>query len=200
MNQWPLLLALAQPLSMPSFTEFKNIDEQKGVVVSQAQADGSIPWMQGTAVIDASYEELYEALRAYASYNKYFHEHVSVAQILQQEGDVFWVYLVWPLPFPMSDRDAVVRYESTIDRNAKTALISWAGAGHEKDPKRALRIEQVSGKTELKEVAVGKTEVRYIYFGDLGGDLPQWVKMRAWREEPVYYIERLRGIAQKRIK
>jgi|GEM_PF-1478358 len=200
MSQWPLLLALAQPLTMPMQTEFKAVEEQKGVVVSQAEGPQNTPWMQGTAVIDGNYDELFESLRTFSSYSRYFHEHVSAADILQQDADAAFVYIVWPLPFPMSNRDAVVKYESNIDRTSKTAVISWSGANHEKDPKRALRIEQVAGKTELKEVASGKTEIRYTYFGDLGGDLPQWIKTRAWREEPVYYIERLRDIAQKRIR
>jgi hypothetical protein len=185
-------LALAYPDEPAQYSPFF---EEEGVVVEIAREGTSIPWIRATGVVAFPCEDLMARIGQVADYGKIFSEAVDGVKALDVDkaidsgnaADGPRFHVVWGLPFPMRDRDAVVRYTQT-----GPLLLSWRDAAQSGDPQTGVRIEKVSGYTKL--VPRSKTEcgVTYAYYGDLGGDLPEFIKQRAWKHEPIYYFAVLR--------
>jgi hypothetical protein len=178
-------LVFLAAMAIPNESLFKPDNTTDGIEVSFASTEAPNKWVRGIGKVKASCDTVFAVLSDVESYSKVFSTHLSASKVLATSENKKTVYLLWPLSFPMSDRDAVVDY--LFDAQSKT--VAWQSAAHPQDPAKALRIQEVHGITKLQSVEPGQCQIDYIYYGDLGGDLAGWIKERAWREEPVVYIK-----------
>ena len=101
----------------------------------------------------------------------------AVWQIVSKTKEAVFVYARHNLSWPMKDRDYRVRY-SFKELPAGGLQVS-ARATTEKGPKPidgVIRLTNVHSVWTLTPVGTNKTRVEYRYDGDLGGDLPDFVK------------------------
>lgn len=80
------------------------------------------------------------------------------------------VYLVLDLPWPVSDRDLVVRSLAQVDTEAKSLHVTLESASSEYPVQEYVRAES-SGEYELKVVGAAQSEFTYIQHTDIGGDM-----------------------------
>lgn len=111
--------------------------------------------------------------------------------MLESSGSSARLHVVWPYPFPLRNRDAVIeyRFETLADGSV---VLSWSGNARPGDPREGVRIDRVEGETRATELAPGSSRVTYTYLGDLGGKFPRSAEEKAWRAEPVEYFRALR--------
>ncbi|HYK43494.1 MAG TPA: START domain-containing protein [Thermoanaerobaculia bacterium] len=162
----------------------------RGVSVEIARSPGGPPWIRGRGEIPAPAAKVAAVLSDFRRYRDLFAPAVKKADVLESHAGGARVHFVWPYPFPYSNRDAVVRYESAEENGAWR--ISWRADARPGDPAQGTRIERVEGETRIEPAGPEACRVTYTYFGDLGGKFPGWAQEKAWREEPVQYFRAIR--------
>ena len=126
----------------------------------------------------------------FGRYRETFAPAVKRADVLSRSEAGARVHLVWPYPFPLRNRDAVVHYR--IERAGDVVTLAWSSDSRPGDPSEGVRIPQVAGETRIEPAGPDRCRVTYTYLGDLGGNFPASAMEKAWREEPVQYVRALR--------
>ena len=163
----------------------------RGVSVEIARQPSGPAWIRGRSEIPASASAVANVLSDFGHYRELFSPGVRKAGVLEKNSSSARLHLVWPYPFPYSNRDAVVSYE-TAALEGGAYRISWRSDPRPSDPHEGTRIERVEGETRIDPAGSDACRVVYTYFGDLGGRFPAWAEDKAWREEPVQYFRALR--------
>ena len=88
------------------------------------------------------------------------------------------VYMVLDLPWPLSDRDVVMRILTNIDTEAQTAVVSLNSDSQAYPAQKHVRAE-CNGQFVIKVLDENQVEVTYEMHADIGGDIsPGMVKSR----------------------
>jgi len=186
----------------PSDDAFKPWVEKDGASISIARTERKeAPWIRGTKTLDARCEEVAAVLTDWSAYAKTFAPVVKKAEVLESGERHARLHLVWPYPWPLRSRDAVVRYEVSEEGDGSgVTAIRWRADAREGDPKRAgVRIETVEGSTMLVPEGERCTVV-YTYLGDLGGDFGKSGNEKAWKGQAPHYFESIEKALLARTK
>ena len=177
--------------SLPADLPFQPWFTSRGVAVDIARQEKAPPWLRGTAELPAPAEKVVQVLTEYRGYRELFAPGVKKAQVLDGKEGNARLHFVWPYPFPLRNRDAVVSYHGQMQEGGRF-LLSWKSDARPGDPHEGIRIERVMGETAVEPLGADRCRVTYTYLGELGGEFPAWAKEKAWREEPVQYMRALR--------
>lgn len=178
--------------TLPGDDTFADWKEHKGVKIQLARVEKAPPWVRATAELDATPDAVAAVLSDFGHYKETFEPVLQKATVLEARESGARLHLVWPFPWPMKSRDAVVDYAI-----AKTPdggwLLTWKGDAKKGDPKAGVRIERVEGATKVEPLEEGRrSRVTYTYQGDLGGDFGKKTNEKAWKGQPPHYFEALR--------
>ena len=104
-----------------------------------------------------------------------------ITQVRLYEKDVLHIYL--DMPFPISSRDYIVKYEYIEKNNQKN--YKFFSVDHQKtiEFKDAIRLPNAGGEWILIPLNANSTEVSYIWNGELLGDFPNWALTNAWKTQ-----------------
>ena len=182
-------LAAAVGGGMPADAAFSEWFVSRGVRVEIARAAASVPWIRGTAELAAAPDRILAVVTDFARYRETFAPAVKTARVLERAEGSARLHLVWPYPFPLRNRDAVVAY--AWERTDGGFVLTWRGAARPGDPREGVRIARVAGEARVSPNG-GGSRVTYAYLGDLGGKFPRSAEEKAWRAEPVEYFRALR--------
>lgn len=189
-----VLLVLAALLApVPDGRAFEVWFSARGVRVEIARALGQPgpPWLRGTGEIPAAAKKIADVVSDFRAYPKIFAPALKKATVLAAEGDTARLHLVWPYPFPLRNRDAVVSYHLT-PLEGDGFVLSWSDDARPGDPREGVRIGRVAGETRIEPIGADRSRVTYAFLGDLGGKFPRAAEEKAWRAEPVEYFRALR--------
>lgn len=103
-------------------------------------------------------------------------KNIATSKTLKQLNETeSYIRYTTDLPWPITDREAVVHTVKTINSEG-TVLFNITGATTYL-PKNTdfIRIERIIGKWELKPLESGKIEVTYQFKGDPAGAIPKWL-------------------------
>lgn len=106
------------------------------------------------------------------------------------------VYLVLDLPWPVTDRDLVVRSIAHVDTQARTLHVNLASASSEHPEQDYVRAES-TGEYALKPVGDIQSEFTYIQHTDIGGDLSPDMINPSLLSETFDDVRRLQALAEK---
>ncbi|MGH9367481.1 MAG: START domain-containing protein [Thermoanaerobaculia bacterium] len=183
--------AAALLAAVPPGLEFEAWFTQRGVSVEIARRPGPIPWVRGTGELPVPAEKVEAVISDFAGYRKLMAPAVEKAVVIEAGERTARLHMVWDYPFPLRDRDAVVRYRGERLEEGGFRLI-WRDEARPGDPSGGVRIEKVAGETRVDPLGPGRCRVTYTYLGDLGGSFPRSVEEKAWRHEPLGYFYALR--------
>lgn len=191
MNVLRFAAAAALFAAAPGNLPFRDWFASRGVRVEIARSGGETPWIRGTAEIPASPKRIAAILTNFRAYPATFAPAIKKATVLEASGASARLHVVWPYPFPLRNRDAVIEYRAETPADGSFVL-SWSGNARPGDPREGVRIDRVEGETRATAVGDGSSRVTYTYLGDLGGKFPRSSEEKAWRAEPVEYFRALR--------
>jgi hypothetical protein len=103
------------------------------------------------------------------------------AQILQASDYAqAWVYGVVDAPFPMQDRDTIVRFDYRQEPATREIIITITNVPDfiPAEP-NLVRVPDMGGFWRLQPEAGGWVRVTYQVYGDPGGWIPAWLANRA---------------------
>jgi len=99
------------------------------------------------------------------------------------------VHIRIDMPFPISDRDYIVKYKTNkydnhisykFEADTNTKISTNEGC---------IRLVNAAGEWYLKTVDENSTKVVYTWNGELAGDFPEWALTKAWSKQGNEMIE-----------
>jgi hypothetical protein len=99
------------------------------------------------------------------------------ATILQDSGyPQAYVYGIVDAPFPMTDRDTVVRFDYVQDPETREIIVDITNFPHFVPAEPGyVRVPDFGGFWKLRPLHDGWVEVTYQVYGDPGGWIPVWL-------------------------
>ena len=171
------------------------VTEEDGVEVSQRPVPGrSLPVLRGIGVVEANLFEVLAVIRDVERLNEWVHTCIE-SRLLGIEGDaVAYAYTRSDAPWPVSDRDVVVRSETLVLEAGAEVHIRFRSVEHDSQGEvdGVVRMPRLRGHYRLRVTEAGRTRVEYQVDADPGGRLPTWLVRRTARDIPLRTIVNLR--------
>ncbi len=148
--------------------------------------------LRGVTTVQASLGALMALLRD-ADYNEHWVYRSGGAKIIATNGyRQAHVYGVVDAPWPMRDRDSIVRFDYRQDRQTRVITIDIQNVP-DYLPERAglVRVPELGGFWELRPLDNGQVRVTYQVHGDPGGRVPVWLANLAARLSVIHTLENL---------
>jgi len=182
---------------------WKKIGESNGIVgYTRATPRSSVDQMKGVGIVDASVAAVEALIRDVPSQTEYMYKckEASVVNTPELKGsaDSVYVYNVTAMPYPVKDRDAVVRADYTIDKATGTVYVhvETVKTAYKLDNKR-VRMPLVIVDYTLVPKGPDKTEVTYVALADPGGNLPAFVVNMLTKNLSIQTIAGIREMTKK---
>lgn len=175
---------------------WETVFERDNLQVSRRDYAGSeLDEIQGVVRVKASLNALMALLKD-ASFNHQWVHRSGGARILRESGYAeAYVYGVVDAPFPLSDRDSVVRFDYLQDPVTKDITITITNMPDfaPLEP-QLVRVPDLGGHWSLKPQAAGWVEVTYQIHGDPGGWIPVWLANQAAQVSVKYTLQNLAAV------
>lgn len=170
------LLALASPL-LTHANDWQAVFEGDRVLVEQRTYDNSpLMELRGQTRLTGSLNAVMALLKD-AGYNNHWVFRSGGARVLQSSGyEQSYVYGVVDAPWPMQDRDTVVRFDYA--QHPVTRIVTIKISNHpEFIPHRPglVRVPDFGGFWQLRPLPGGHVDVIYQVHGNPGGWVPTWL-------------------------
>ena len=157
------------------------VHQEERLTVSRRDYAGSgLDEIKGVLRLQASLNAVMALLKD-APFNRHWVYRSGGAQLLEEVGyEQAYVYGVVDAPFPMSDRDTVVRFDYRQDPATKAIVIDITNVpDYIPENPGLVRVPEMGGYWALRPEAGGWVEVSYQIHGDRGGWIPVWVANQA---------------------
>jgi len=163
---------------LPDFNLFNWKELQKDdITVEYLEKDG-IQWCRAYMEFDYSIIQISDILEDKANYPKVFDR---ITETIMHTEDI--VHIKLDMPFPWASRDYIVKYTENSFDNVKEYKWMHYDALDVPVEDNYVRLNRAAGKWKLTKLANGKTQVEYIWNGELLGDFPSWALKIAWKEQ-----------------
>lgn len=193
----PVLLALLTLAASPALAQWTEIRNEDGIRV-QKQEDTSrvLPVLRATTTIHASPDQVLGWIRDVDTHTRWM-ANCEEARLLKRESDtVSYAYSRIGAPWPVSDRDSVVR--STLESKDGGHHVVFVDTDELGTPERSgvVRMARVRGEWDLRPNAAGGTDVTYTIDSDPGGSLPGWLVAQVANDVPFQTLGNLRRLSE----
>jgi hypothetical protein len=114
--------------------------------------------------------------------------------IREEPGDVSLIYNRTGAPWPVSDRDVVLRTHAGLVAAGQHVLVSFANVDDPSTPPidGIVRMPRLIGSYDLVAIGPARTRVAYQVDIDPGGSLPAFAVTRTTRDTPLHTLLGLR--------
>ena len=138
----------------------------------------NITWCRTISTLPFSLDKIAKIIEEKGNYYNIF-DRVSQSRVLSDDT----VYIRYDMPFPMSDRDFLVKY--TTLKTSDIASYKFEAVKEYDFPtfSSSIRLEDAAGEWYLKKTDGSSTKVVYTWNGDLGGSFPSYALTRAWDKQ-----------------
>ena len=170
-----LLALLSAPVAQA--TDWDKLHDDGGVTVwRRPYADSPLMEYRGERTLEAGLGEVMALLKD-ADFNQQWVFRSGGAHILQENGfDQAYVHGVVDAPWPMEDRDTVVRFDYRQDPDTRVITVDITNFPNFIPAQPELvRVPDFGGFWRLRPVPGGKVDVIYQVHGDPGGRVPNWL-------------------------
>jgi hypothetical protein len=174
--------------------EWRDVIDKDGIVVSVLeQPDRVLPLLRGVTVIPAGPTAISDVIRDVARQCEWMHQ-CKEARILEETPEAVFIYNRTGLPWPVADRDTVLRTElHVIEPDVEVrAVASSTDQVSVPEVPGVVRMPYLRGEFRLRIQAPGETRVEYRLDIDPGGRIPIWLVKRTSRDIPFYTLRNLR--------
>jgi hypothetical protein len=134
------------------------------------------PWCEATAVLPGSTDAVLALLNDVEDLPRLFPRMVVMKEVAP---DI--LHQVLDYPFPYDDRDLVARF--TWTHSEAVHVLSWRSVTEPAVPTVGVRLTGAQGRFELRPHPSGHTSLTYVWRGELGPGVPDWVRPFAWKNQ-----------------
>ena len=180
--------------ALPAHAEWRIVTSESGVEVSQDDATGGgLPRFRGVGEVSADPDRIVAIIRDVAHQCDWMPD-CSEARVVRNEPQGVLLYRRTDAPWPVSDRDVLLRSTIHVVEPAKEIHIVFSSVEDPAVPPRAglVRIPRLSGSYKVRSLAPGRSQVEIEVDADPGGNFPAWLAARTTRDNPIRTIVNLR--------
>jgi hypothetical protein len=181
-------------------TEWREVKHSNGVRVFTRPSEGSpLDEFKGVTIIDAPLEVIVEVIRDVPAQPEWMADCIEARVVKQFGENDYLVYSMNSAPWPVSNRDVIVRSKGTANMEKGTVSIIFTALKDSPVPIRAgvVRITDLLGQWHLKKISSSKTEVIFIIKANPAGNIPASIANMSSREIPYRTLLNLKKMAKK---
>lgn len=181
-------------------SEWEVVSRSKGVVVSlRREADREFPTFRGVGNIAAPIWDVFAVVADVSSHTEWMHQCIGAKVISVESNRIRYVYNRTDAPWPVADRDVVVRSEVTFPNGGSDIRLEFKGVSGKYIPiLGVVRMPFMLGSYHLKSKGESETQVEYQVNADPGGTIPDWLVERVTRDLPMHTVANLRAQAVRK--
>ena len=170
------VIALLLSMSAQSLAWEQVFDEDGVRVWQRPYANSPLLEVRGEVTVAGSLNAVMALLRD-ADYNRHWVYRSGGAKIIHSSGYAqAHVYGVVDAPFPMRDRDTVVRFDFIQEPETREITITITNTPERVPPVDGLvRVPDFGGFWQLSPAPEGRVNIIYQVHGDPGGWVPVWI-------------------------
>ena len=176
------------------------ITNEKGVKVQAREIPGQgLPEFRGIGMVKGSIYEVLAVIDDTANHPKWLANCVEAKKLKQLPNFGRIVYSRTEAPWPVSDRDVVLKGDLTVNLEKGVAISRFRGTTSPLKGKVSgvVRMKRLRGFWKLTAIGKDRTRVVYQVSADPAGMLPDWVAAMAQKKLPLETIVNLRRRVKK---
>ncbi|MFC1671094.1 START domain-containing protein [Spirochaetota bacterium] len=177
------------------------IKKKKGISVFTKEVKGrSLKMFMGKGIINSGIDVIGEVLMDIPAATEWLQDCIE-SKILKRNGYTYIVYNATYAPWPVSDRDAVIKSTYTFDfkKGDLYLVLIVKGIKHSyRSKKSRVRMPALLITWTLKYLERNKTHLTYMIDADPGGYLPTWLSNLVSKNIPYNTFKSLRKMVKKK--
>ncbi len=182
----------------PEVSAWEPTEERDGIRVYTRPVPGQdFHEFMGVGLVEAPIEVLYHLLLDLESYPQWFTRCQQATLIEQVDPNTRIFWYVQDAPWPVSDRDVVLRAVAQVDWRAGRVEIQLASVNDARRPPDAqrVRMRSMSGAFLLEYRGRARTRVTYTMRADPSGNVPAALASYSSRTSPRITLQGMRRIS-----
>jgi hypothetical protein len=188
------LTAALTRLSLAS-DDWRHLTTKDGIEVSEREVSGrAFPIFRGVGTIEANLSDVFAVLADVDRYTEWMHKCVDAREVRRESETVRYIYNRIGAPWPVRDRDVVLRSETIIIEPGRKVNVRFASVEEESvgPVKGVVRMRRLEGHYKLEALGPEQTRVEYQTDANPGGRVPAWLVKRNTRDLPLHTLLKLR--------
>jgi len=185
-------------VSLASFKKQTNDEwvyeqEKKGIKVFTKKGKwGHLRDSKATMLVSSTPEQMLAALTDFDNYSSWFPRCSKSRVVAKLNENESIVHLHFNAPWPVKDRDCVIRVKVTKDKTTGAiTILETSEPKYIREDDNAVRIQQIQSVWKITPKA-GGTEVTNEYSSNPGGNIPDWMTNTQSVENPMATFENLK--------
>jgi hypothetical protein len=180
---------------------WEKVNEQDGITVFRKSfPDSEVKGVGGEALINAPIGKILWVLMDNDHKNEWVDKFKSTRTVETPSDLVSIQYAAFSMPFPVTDRDFVYRYDFRLDQSINAVVVDVKSVEHAKEPANktiGVRGFIPYGRYILQPKGPNQTFVKVEYLADPKGSIPTWVVNIVQKNWPYKTIAGLRKQVKK---
>jgi len=185
--------------TQPTFAAEWDLQRQEnGVTIyTRPVPNSDIREFKGIAEVDHNAQMILALLRDSERFKTWF-PNTRESKLVERDGDVSVQYSVMDAPWPVSDRDNVLRSVMSHDDETGQIKIEVAAApnAYPEQPDR-VRVNKANGSWILEPLSDSKTRVTFQMHLEPGGGIPEWLTNARVVDTPFEALINMREILSR---
>jgi ribosome-associated toxin RatA of RatAB toxin-antitoxin module len=172
--------------------------EENGITIyTRPVPNSGIREFKGIAEVDHNAKMILALLRDIDRFKTWF-PNTPESKLVERDGDVSVQYSVMDAPWPVSDRDNVLRSVTSHDDETGQIQIQVAAApdAYPEQPDR-VRVKKAKGSWILEPLSELKTRVTFQMHLEPGGGIPEWLTNARVVDSPFEALTNMREVLSR---
>lgn len=187
--------AIVAPRLAFAASKWETITREGGIIVSIRPEPGrEYPTFRGIGRVEANKWQILAMLEDADKHKEWMHKCSGSKMIEKKSPGVQIVYNRTDAPWPVKDRDVVLKSSFKLAREGKEVWIKFRQTSHGKmgPVDGVIRMPTLVGHYHLVEIDDNRTLVEYQVNADPGGTLPDWIVKQTTKDLPLHTLKNMR--------
>lgn len=186
-----LIVAILFSLSPSSMTDWNHVTTKEGIEVYTKNDSEGRNWTKLVTSVNARPADVIKYASDVTKFNEWIYA-CSEAKLLEKTDNSSIYYYVTDLPFPLTDRDAVIERRASRDvSKGSYSSHSKLSSKHETSTK-LVRLQDFEAIWFFEDLPDGRTKLTYEVYVNPGGNIPTWLADKFSSNGPFKSIQNLK--------
>lgn len=165
-------------------------------IFTKKSSTSPIKNFKGITVVQANISEVFNLLKDIPGYANWMPD-CKESKVLDKSSDnEFYQYTITDAPWPISDRDSVMKTKISEQSNGTITISLSAAPNHIPEKSGLVRVPTFEGYWELIPQASGSTKIIYEGQPSAGGSIPAWLANSAAVDVPFNTLSKMKEILE----
>src|SRR5262249_4361826 len=148
---------------------------------------------RGQTIIDGSIDKIMETMLNWREHTQWMYRCKESTLVKRIDDHEAFMYNRTEAPWPVSDRDVVLRTLITRTPDQKHLQVAFSNMTTELKPEidGVVRMPRLTGFYKMWEIEPNKTKILYQVEADIGGSIPKWLATLAAKDLPYRTLSKL---------